>query len=561
MIQLTLQHDQPCPNFATSRSVTLRPMFERLILSLGISAVIALPLHAQSELGFGSGSLGNVLDSQLEEQVEEQVEEQIIERVEELGFGSSVRITETIIENAIEESIQNSLIDTLEERVEDRTAEQIDDKVLQTVENDIEDTATESLEENIADNIEDKVSATVETSLESNLEESAEAGVEQHVEASVASVVEDQLDSEIDDILESIESEFEVSEGRIHKGQWLVMAEPGVFTELEEEGYLFDNITELPGMGMWLADVAAPSSFDITVARQGVIDVVGSDRAEVDLNHIYTAGTTVASTGAGIAPRAALRFPADTQELPLRMGMIDSAVDLSHPALADSHVLSRSFVSEGAEKPEFHGTAIASIIAANSTDYVGLAPNTELFAASVFEQDAKRGEIASTISLIKALDWLISSDVDVVNISLAGPPNRLLESALNRVAQRDILILAAAGNGGPSADPMYPAAYSAVVAVTAVDSKGRVFRLANRGEYLDLAAPGVDLLHARAGGGYTSSSGTSFAVPFAATAAARLAKLHPGEDVMASLYASAKDLGPQGRDDIYGHGLIQLTSH
>ncbi len=221
---------------------------------------------------------------------------------------------------------------------------------------------------------------------------------------------------------------------------------------------------------------------------------------------------------------------------------------------------SRSFVAENAKKPDFHGTAIASIIAGNTIDYAGLAPNAEVFAAAVFEEDARQGEIASTLSLIKALDWLISSEVDVVNISLAGPPNRLLESALKRVAERDILVVAAAGNGGPGADPMYPAAYAEVVAITAVDRNGRVFRLANRGDYLDLAAPGVDLLHARAGGGYTSSSGTSFAVPFAATAAASLIKLHPGEDTMARLYAAAEDLGPQGRDDIYGYGLLQLTS-
>jgi subtilisin family serine protease len=240
--------------------------------------------------------------------------------------------------------------------------------------------------------------------------------------------------------------------------------------------------------------------------------------------------------------------------------MIDSAVDLSHPSLAQSRIESRSFVSESAQKPDFHGTAIASIIAANSNDYLGLAPNAELFAAGVFEDDARQGEIASTLSLIKALDWLISADVDVVNISLAGPPNRLLESALRRVADHGVLIVAAAGNGGPGAEPMYPAAYPEVVAITAVDAQGRVFRLANRGEYLDLAAPGVDLLHARAGGGYASSSGTSFAVPFAVTAAARLLKLHPGEDAMALLYDTAEDLGPAGRDNIYGYGLLHLTA-
>ncbi|CAN0594615.1 unnamed protein product [Ectocarpus sp. 12 AP-2014] len=238
--------------------------------------------------------------------------------------------------------------------------------------------------------------------------------------------------------------------------------------------------------------------------------------------------------------------------------MIDSQVDIAHPALAASHIETRSFARPDAESPEFHGTAIASIIAANSPEYRGLAPNAQVFAASVFEVDNERGEIASTVSLIRALDWLISSDVDVVNISLAGPPNRLLERALNRASEQEMLVMAAAGNGGPVAKPMYPAAYDNVVAVTAVDSTQQVFRLANRGEYLALAAPGVDLLHAQPGGGYAASSGTSFAVPFAVAAAARLSHLDPEGDVVGMLLNSAQDLGPPGRDTIYGYGLLTL---
>ena len=163
------------------------------------------------------------------------------------------------------------------------------------------------------------------------------------------------------------------------------------------------------------------------------------------------------------------------------------------------------------------------------------------------------------MSLVKALDWLISSGVDVINISLAGPPNRLLEAALQRASESDVTILAAAGNGGPVAGPMYPAAYKTVVAVTAVDAKGQVFRLANRGDYLDIAAPGVGVRHARSGGGYASSSGTSFAVPFAATAVARLRQLQPGDNALELLCNTAEDLGPPGRDSIYGFGLLRPT--
>jgi hypothetical protein len=282
----------------------------------------------------------------------------------------------------------------------------------------------------------------------------------------------------------------------------------------------------------------------------------------VDLNHFYMAGTPDPDQGVneGLPPRAAMAYPEDMTDLSLRIGMIDSKVDTTHPALSGDRIHSQSFVSEGAEMPDFHGTAIASIIVADSPDYRGLAPNAEVYAAAVFEQDEERGEIASTVSLVRALDWLITSGVDVVNVSLAGPPNRLLEAALKRAKQQDVIVLAAAGNGGPVAKPMYPAAYDTVVAVTAVDVGGQVFRLANRGSYLDLSAPGVGLMHALAGGGYAASSGTSFAVPFAATAAARLKYLQPEDNVLDLLIRSATDLGPPGRDEIYGYGLLNLAA-
>jgi hypothetical protein len=509
----------------------------------------------------------------IEDSIEEDVEETVAENVEEeIGEDIEESIEETIAEN-VEDSVQDSVESGVEESVADNVEQaveaDVEASVASAVEDEVEESVEVAVEETVEENVEVAVEETVEASVESvlevaveeNLSEGLEAGLESEVEAAVevatASAVEERIESEIDDLIEDIESNFEVDEKRIHRGQWLVMAEPEVFDELAEEGYIFDAITDLPGMGMRLAEVAAPASFDISTARQGVFDVVGSGRAQVDLNHIYTAGTpdSTVSEG-GMVPQEAIAFPEDTAEMALKIGMIDSNVDTAHPSLADTRIEARSFVSRGAEEPQFHGTAVASIIAANHDDYRGLAPSSQLYAASVFEQDDQRGEIASTVSLVRALDWLISSGVDTVNISLAGPPNRLLETALARVSERDVMVLAAAGNGGPMADPMYPAAYDSVVAVTAVDAGGKVFRLANRGDYLDIAAPGVDLRHARAGGGYAASSGTSFAVPFAATAAARLKQVSSRQDVLAQLFDGARDLGPPGRDDIYGYGLI-----
>ena len=510
--------------------------------------------------------IADSVEQSAEDSAEQQVVESVDQVVEETAEEQVAEAVDQVVEETAEEQVAEAVDQVVEETAEEQVAEAVDQVVEETAEEQVaevvEQSTAEAVEEEIADATASAVEANVSDTSEGNLEEliaqQLEANAVVAAEALAMERAEGRLSAEVDEVLDAIEAEIDIDARRIHQDQWLVMAEPKVFDELADEGYIFDEFTELPGLGLRLAEVAAPASFDISTTRDGIMDVVGSDRAEVDLNHIYTAGTPELQTDeAGILPLDAMAFPEALATMNLRIGIVDSAVDTDHPAFASAKISSRPFAA-AANLPNYHGTAIASIIAANAVPFRGLAPEAELFAAAVFEQDDDRGEIASTVSLVRALDWLLSSEVDAINLSLAGPPNRLLEVALKRISEQGVMVLAAAGNGGPMARPQYPAAYTSVVAVTAVDQRGRAFRLANRGDYLDLAAPGVNLRHAVAGGGYASSSGTSFAVPFAVTAAALMKHQEPDSDVIARLYAAATDIGPPGRDDIYGYGLLTL---
>jgi subtilisin family serine protease len=386
--------------------------------------------------------------------------------------------------------------------------------------------------------------------------------VEDQVSEIVSEATEERIEQVMEDFLADIESRLSEDALRIQTDHWLVMAEADVFEQLAQEGYLFDRVSELSGLGFLLAEVAAPASFDLSATRAGIYEVIGGRQADVDLNHLYTAGVPNPQNNeqplVGLAPRELLPPPTDLSGLTLRIGIIDSSIDRRHNAFANASITTQRFV-DNESPPNAHGTAIASIIASNDPQALGLAPSAQIYAAEVFDHNEQQGEFASTVSLIKALSWLLTQDVSVINISLAGPSNRLLETALSRVREKGVLAIAAAGNGGPMAQPMYPAAYPEVVAVTATDDRGRAFRLANRGEYVDIAAPGVNIRHAQAGGGFAASSGTSYAVPFVTVAAARLLQstAEPAQ-MLDALYASARDIGAPGRDQIYGYGQLQF---
>jgi hypothetical protein len=234
------------------------------------------------------------------------------------------------------------------------------------------------------------------------------------------------------------------------------------------------------------------------------------------------------------------------------VAVVDSGIDLDHPALAG--VVEKSFDAlNSSEGPHSHGTALAGIIAGHGR-LDGAAPAVHILAARAFSSTQ-----GSTVSIIASIDWAVANGARVVNMSFAGPSDPLLGRALAAAQQKGVVLVAAAGNAGPKSPPLWPAADSHVIAVTATDYDDHLYAMANRGSHVAIAAPGVDILVANPGASYKMETGTSFSAGFVSGVAALVLQRKPQltpDAVKKVLLTTAHDLGPKGRDDQFGAGLM-----
>ena len=281
---------------------------------------------------------------------------------------------------------------------------------------------------------------------------------------------------------------------------------------------------------------------------------------EYDYEHVYLPSGTPAA--APFAARAAAAAATTSTAIAaasaaggtaaLRVGLIDTGI-AAHAAL-DQADIQRAGCADGAKHAAAHGTAVASLLVGHEGRFAGVLPGAQLFAADAYCDAADGGSVQR---VAQGLAWLARAHVGVVNVSLVGPPNLLLQRAVAAAQARGMLIVAAVGNDGPAAPPLYPAAWPGVIGVTGVDTHERVLPEAGRGPQVAFAAPGSELWGAAADGGYAALRGTSFAAPLVAGLLARAAA-ETGSNAAAleRLRASAVDLGAPGRDDVYGWGLV-----
>ncbi|HET9443108.1 MAG TPA: S8 family serine peptidase [Acidimicrobiales bacterium] len=250
------------------------------------------------------------------------------------------------------------------------------------------------------------------------------------------------------------------------------------------------------------------------------------------------------------------------------VAVLDSGVDLDHPDLAAQLVAGADVVGAGDGDPSDelgHGTAVAGIIGATADNGIGIAGgafDTLIMPVRVLDAEGA----GSDEDVIEGIDWAVANGADVINMSLGGPgDNRALGAAVQRARDAGVVVVAATGNGdGPYLN--YPAAHDGVVGVAAADSSGRLAYFSNYGSSADITAVGVSVRSTslvagpfEAYGDGAQGTGTSFAAPQVAAAAALLRAQNPGwtvAQVESRLLATARDAGPSGFDEYYGAGLL-----
>jgi len=298
-----------------------------------------------------------------------------------------------------------------------------------------------------------------------------------------------------------------------------------------------------------------PAKLDIAKALRRLREA--DPQGTYDFNHIYTRGGIV--SGPAPPPAAADRplgnagEPGADRAAP-RVGLIDAGVDIAHPVFHDAVI--HPWGCADRILPSAHGTAVASLLVGRGTDFHGVLAGAELYAANVY-CDAPTG--GAVDALAAAFSWLAQQRVAVINVSLVGPDNLALAQIVRALTARGYLLVAAVGNDGPAAPPLYPASYPRVIGVTGVDRHRRVLIEAARGNQVMFAAPGADMLAADIGGKYSAVRGTSFAAPIVAALLAQTVSapdVGAGDAAIEALARQAIDLGPPGRDLTYGFGLV-----
>ncbi|MEJ0077822.1 MAG: S8 family serine peptidase [Alphaproteobacteria bacterium] len=301
-------------------------------------------------------------------------------------------------------------------------------------------------------------------------------------------------------------------------------------------------------------------------AARDVVRAMEAEQIISQPNYIYEAVQATEPAAADSASGSGEQYAANKLRLAevhkiatgkgVTVAVIDSEIDNAHSEFKQA--IAERFDAVGKpDKPHTHGTGMAGAIVSQSR-LMGVAPGARTLAVHAFATGAQQSPQATTQAIIAGLEWALNKGARVINMSFAGPYDPMLALAMKRASERGAVLIAAVGNAGPNSPPLYPGADPRVIGVTAVDENDQLYKGANIGAQVAVAAPGVDVMVPAPADAYQLTTGTSVAAAHVSGVAALLLEKHPEADaqtILEVLTSSATRLGNK-RDDKLGWGLV-----
>jgi subtilisin family serine protease len=245
------------------------------------------------------------------------------------------------------------------------------------------------------------------------------------------------------------------------------------------------------------------------------------------------------------------------------VGVIDTGLELTHEDFQGRFAPDGyNFVDDNYNINDVngHGTFVSGIIAATADNNKGIAGAAGTYDVKILPLQAgtPEGKMYSS-DMIAAINYAIEKEVDIINISFGGTEYLELENnVIQEAVDRGILVVAAAGNSG-NTEYLYPASYPNVISVGSVAENGQISSFSNHNDQVDLAAPGERIYSTSKTNTYKIGQGTSYSTPLIAGAAALLKAANSalsGKEIAMILTATARDMGPTGKDNYFGYGLL-----
>ena len=251
----------------------------------------------------------------------------------------------------------------------------------------------------------------------------------------------------------------------------------------------------------------------------------------------------------------------------ITVAILDTGIALNHPDLKDAILDTKDFTDSlsGVYDQEGHGTHVAGIVAARNNGHgvIGVAPECKLLIGKVLGDNG----FGKADAIAAGIEWAIASGADIISMSLgSNAPFPIIQKAIEKAIDKNVFVIAAAGNDGLLDNIDYPGAYEGVITVGSIDRRKQLSSFSDWGVEVDVVAPGDEITSTYPPNITATISGTSMATPFVAGVAALVlskhrqyggkTKLETQEQMRKHLIKTAIDLGPNGFDKGFGFGLL-----